>query len=68
MVFNFLLIPILFLAAAVILFVKRKRRGVGLAVIFFALAIAAGFWAIMQSRSSTAAIGVLFLPLVAVLP
>ena len=68
MAMNFLLIPIIFLLLAVVLFVMRKRRGVVLAVIFFALAIAAGLWAIMQSRSSTAGIGVLFLPMVAVLP
>jgi hypothetical protein len=68
MVINFLLLPILFLVAVVILFVMRKRRGVGLAVVFFATTLAAGLWAIMQSRSSTAGIGVLFLPMVAVLP
>ena len=65
---NLLLIPIVFLAAAVALFVMRKRRGLVMAVVFFALAIAAGLWAIMQSRSSTAGIGVIFLPMVAVLP
>ena len=65
---NFLLIPIVFLVAAVALFVMRKHRGVVLAVVFFVLAIAAGLWAIMQSRSSTAGIGVIFLPMVAVLP
>jgi hypothetical protein len=65
---NLLLIPIVFLVAAVALFVMRKRRGLVMAVVFFALAIAAGFWTIMQSRSSTAAVGVIFLPMVAVLP
>ena len=68
MAITLLLIPIIFLIAAVALFAMRKRRGVVLAVIFFALAIVAGLWAIMQSRSSTAAIGVIFLPMVAVLP
>ncbi len=68
MLINFFLIPIVFLVLAVILYVKRKRRGVMLAMVFFALAIAAGLWAIMQSRSSTAGIGVIFLPMVAVLP
>jgi hypothetical protein len=52
----------------VVLFAMRKRRGVVLAVIFFALAIVVGLWAILQSRSSTAGIGVLFLPMVAVVP
>ena len=68
MAINLLLIPILLLVAALILFFMRKRRGVGLAVIFFATTIAAGLWTIMQSRSSTAAVGILFLPMVAVLP
>ena len=67
-ILDLLLIPIVFLVAAVILFVKRKRRGVMLAVVFYAVAIAAGGWSIMQSRSSTAGIGFLFLPLIAVLP
>lgn len=65
---DLLLIPIIFLVAAVILFVKRKRRGVVLAVVFYAIAIGIGGWSILQSRSSTAGIGFLFLPLIAVLP
>jgi hypothetical protein len=68
MALNFLLIPIAFLVLAVTLFVARKRRGLGMALIFFALAMATGFWTIMQSRSSTAGIGVIFLPIVAVMP
>jgi hypothetical protein len=67
MAIQLLLIPTSFLLVAVILFVMRKRRGVVMAVIFFALAIVVGLWAIMQSRSSTAAIGMIFLPMVAVL-
>lgn len=67
-ILDLLLVPIIFVVAAVVLFVKRKRRGVVLAMVFYMLFLATGGWAIMQSRASTAGIGFLFLPLFAVVP
>ena len=51
-----------FVIGMVKLFVAKRRNGLGLALIFFALTVATGFWAISKSRSSTAAIGIIFLP------
>ena len=55
-------IPLLFLAGLVVLLITKRWDGLGLALIFFALSVAAGYWAICQSCSSTAAIGFIFLP------
>lgn len=57
-----LVLPLTFVAGMVVLFLKKRRSGIVFGLSFFALSAAAGFWAIMQSRSSTAAIGFLFLP------
>ena len=51
-----------FVIGMVKLFVAKRRKGLGLALIFFALTVVTGFWAISKSRSSTAAIGIIFLP------
>jgi hypothetical protein len=51
-----------YLFALVSHFVRGKREGIGLSLLLFALAIAAGLWAITRSRSSTAGIGIIFLP------
>lgn len=64
---TFSLIPIAYLIGAAILFAKGRRRGLVVSLAFFALAIGVGLWAIFQSRSSTAAIGILFLPFLGVL-
>ena len=56
------ILPLAFLAAAGTLFLKRHRAPALWGLGAFALALAAGWWAIDQSRSSTAAIGFLFLP------
>jgi hypothetical protein len=41
---------------------KKRYRGLGVALTMCVLSIAVGLWAIFQSRSSTAAIGILLLP------
>jgi len=56
------IVPLLFVGGLIWLILSRRRAGLGLALIFFALSVAAGYWAITRSRSSTAAIGILFLP------
>ena len=61
------LVPAAFLAGLVALFVTRRRRGLAASLLFFVASIAAGLWAIMQSRASTAGIGVIFLPLLGTL-
>jgi LPXTG-motif cell wall-anchored protein len=55
-------LPIAFLAGMAVLFFRKRRRGIGEGLGLFAVCFAAGAWAILQSRASTAAIGFLFLP------
>ena len=43
--------------------IKRDARGLGLSLFFFSASVATGVWAILQSRSSTAGIGFLGIPL-----
>jgi hypothetical protein len=57
-----LVLPIAYLASLVALIVRRRRDGVMLSLLVFGVTIAAGAWSIMQSRSSTASIGFIFLP------
>src|SRR5256714_5263964 len=66
MFFGYLLaIPLAYLATLVMLTFKREVRGVPLSLLLFALTILVGWWDITRSRSSTAGIGFLFLPLIA---
>ena len=67
MLVGMFLIPAAYLIGVGYFFFKGERRGLALSVVFFALSIAAGCWAITRSRSSTAGIGVLFLPLLGAL-
>ena len=60
-----LAIPLAYLATLVMLTFKRDVRGLPLSLLLFALTILAGWWDITRSRSSTAGIGFLFLPLTA---
>jgi hypothetical protein len=62
---EFLLLPIVCLVAWVTLGVRRRWAALALSVAMCAATFGAGFWSIQQSRSSTAAIGVLFLPALA---
>ncbi|MGZ8257355.1 MAG: hypothetical protein ACXW1C_05150 [Gallionella sp.] len=63
---SLLFLPIAYLVALLILFIKRRRTGLLLSLIFFIAAIGLGTWAIFQSRSSTAGIGILFLPFIGI--
>src|SRR5579864_5399311 len=55
-------LPVAFAIGCIVLFLKKRYKGLLLGSLFFCLAIAIGFWSITQSRSSTAAIGFLLLP------
>jgi hypothetical protein len=59
-----LVVPIAWLGLLVSLLVRRSPKGVGISVLFFFLAAGSAFWAITQSRSSTAGIGIIGLPLI----
>jgi hypothetical protein len=61
----FLLLPILCLVVWSTLAVRRRWTAVSFSVAMCAATLIAGFWSILQSRSSTAGIGLLFLPGVA---
>src|SRR3954470_6141328 len=56
-------IPLAYLALLIALLVRKDPRGFGLSLVFFAAAVVTGCWAIMQSRSSTAGIGFLGIPM-----
>ena len=60
-------LPIAYLVVLITLLVRRDTRGVALSVLFCAAAVAAGIWAIDQSRSSTAGIAFLAIPLLGTL-
>ena len=64
-ILSLLAIPALYAAVLVYLARKGDARGIGISILFFALTFATGFWSITQSRSSTAGIGFIFLPLMA---
>lgn len=55
--------PVAYLVVLVSLLVRKDPRGLGLSLLFFALAVMTGVWAIVQSGSSTAGIGFLGIPL-----
>jgi hypothetical protein len=57
-------IPLAYAAMLVSLLARRSRRGIGLSLLFAALAVATAYWGITQSRSSTAGIGMIGLPLI----
>jgi hypothetical protein len=63
----FLGLPAAFLVGMGVLFFTKRRRGIAAALGLFAASFAAGAWAILQSRASTAGIGFLFLPAAAAL-
>jgi hypothetical protein len=60
-------VPIAYLVVLINLLARRDPKGVGLSLVFAAASMATGIWAIAQSRSSTAGIGFLGLPLVSAL-
>jgi hypothetical protein len=55
-------LPLLCVVALVVLLVRGSRRGLAIGVIMCCVTLAAGYWAIVQSRSSTAGLGFLLLP------
>jgi hypothetical protein len=57
-------IPLAYVAMLVSLLARRSRTGVGFSLIFFVLAAGTAYWGIIQSRSSTAGIGMLVLPFI----
>jgi hypothetical protein len=60
-------VPLAYLVVLITLLVRRQPRGVALSVLFCAASVATGVWGITQSRSSTAGIGFLFIPLLGAL-
>lgn len=60
-------VPILYLITVCVLLFRRAARGIGLSLLFFVAAVATGVWAILQSRSSTAGLGFLGIPLLGAL-
>jgi uncharacterized membrane protein YjfL (UPF0719 family) len=56
-------VPIAYLVVLITLLVRGHVKVVGLSVLFFAASVAAAVWAIDQSRSSTAGIAFLALPM-----
>ena len=57
-------VPIAYVVIIVTLLAKRTARGVGVSLLFCALAAGSAYWAIMQSRASTAGIGIIGLPFI----
>ena len=55
--------PLAYLIVLINLLVQKDRKGIGVSLIFAALAAGSAYWSITQSRSSTAGIGILGLPL-----
>jgi hypothetical protein len=62
MLFSVLILPLAFVAVLIYLLLKKRYRGLLLSLAMFVATVLVGLWAIFQSRSSTAAIGILFLP------
>jgi hypothetical protein len=61
-ILTILVLPIPYVAWLVALLLRRRPGSAGFSVLVAAGTIAAGAWALVQSRSSTAGIGFLFLP------
>jgi len=60
-------LPLFYAVVWIALLVRSRRAGLLAGLIMFVVTFAAGYWAIRQSRASTAAIGFLFLPSAAAL-
>jgi hypothetical protein len=56
-------VPVAYFVVIVTMAFRGNPRGIGLSLFFFAASVATGVWAIMQSRSSTAGLGFLGIPL-----
>jgi hypothetical protein len=62
-----IVVPIAYLVILVSLLAKKSPRGIGISLLFCALAAGSAYWAITQSRSSTAGIGIIGLPFIGAL-
>ena len=62
MLFSVLILPLAFVAVLIQLLLKKRYRGLLLGLALFVATVLVGLWAVLQSRSSTAVIGILFLP------
>ncbi|MEI7431324.1 MAG: hypothetical protein WCL27_12790 [Betaproteobacteria bacterium] len=62
MLFTVLIIPLALITGLIYLLIKKRYRGLWIALIMCLATLLVGVWAIFQSRSSTAGIGLLFLP------
>lgn len=62
-----IVVPIAYLVIIVTLLARRTPRGIGVSLVFALLAAGSAYWAITQSRSSTAGIGMLGLPFIGAL-
>jgi len=60
-------VPIAYLVVLVTLLARRSPRGIGVSILFCVLAAGTAYWSITQSRSSTAGIGFIGLPLIGAL-
>ena len=67
MLIGLVAIPAAYLIGLGVLWARGRREGIGLSLLLCAAAVAVGLWAITRSRSSTAAIGIIFLPLLGAL-
>ena len=67
MLLTILVLPLAYVVALVLLLRRRHGADVGISVVVSGITIAAGAWAILQSRASTAGIGFVFLPTLAAL-
>jgi hypothetical protein len=63
--FELSVVPLVYLGLLGWLGAAGKRQGILVSLACFAATLAAGVWGIFQSRSSTAAIGLIFLPVIA---
>ena len=60
-------IPTAYVVVVATSLIRRESRGVGLSLLFVAIAVFADLWSIKQSRSSTAALGLFVVPLIGAL-
>jgi len=58
-------IPIAYVVVLIGMLFRRDARGIGVSLLFGAVAAATGMWAIFQSRSSTAGIAIIGIPMTA---
>ena len=61
------ILPLILAGFCLKLFLTKRRQGLAIGGILFLMMLALGFWTVFQSRSSTAAIGIVFLPFYACL-